>query len=59
MLGLTDQFLQTRARSKTSPVPYYYIDGNYMYDTADIEDYLNTAYVPAGGILPVVKDNCP
>jgi hypothetical protein len=48
MLGLTDQFLQRRCLDKKSPIPYRYIDGNYMFDTADIEDYLDATYVPAG-----------
>lgn len=47
-LGLTDQFLQRRCQLGKSPIPYWYIDGNYMFDTADIEDYLNAAYVPVG-----------
>jgi hypothetical protein len=47
-LGLTDQFLQRRCQAGKSPIPHWYIDGNYLFDTADIEDYLHTAYVPAG-----------
>jgi hypothetical protein len=47
-LGLTDQFLQRRCLAGKSPISYWYIDGNYMFDTADIEDYLHAAYVPVG-----------
>jgi hypothetical protein len=48
MIGMTAQFLQRRALRKKSPIPFRYIDGNYLFDTADIEDYLAAAYVPAG-----------
>jgi hypothetical protein len=47
-MGMTDQFLQRRCQSGKSPVPFWHIDGNYLFDTADIEDYLHAVYVPAG-----------
>jgi len=47
-MGMTDQFLQRRCKAGNNPIPYWYIDGNYLFDTADIEDYLHAAYVPVG-----------
>jgi len=47
-MGMTKQFLQKRCQAGRSPIPFWHIDGNYVFDTADIEDYLNAVYVPAG-----------
>jgi len=47
-LGMTDQYLQRRCQAGKSPIPFWHIDGCYRFDTADIEDYLDAVYVPAG-----------
>lgn len=35
------------ARPKGSPIAYRLIEGQYKFDTADIDDFLAAAYVPA------------
>jgi len=45
-MGMTEQFLQRRCKSGKSVIPFWHIDGNYLFDTADIDDYLSSVYVP-------------
>ncbi len=48
MLGIARSTLSTWVQSGRTPIPFYRMGSVYRFNTADIESYLDSVYIPAG-----------